>query len=129
MYYINDEQVYTSTLLTSVDLTLIRFTNDNFGGDAYLDNLRINKEALSIEKVTTNTISHFCNENAKILKLESANLNFSTVEIFSILGQSVLNKTLTNKTENIDLSALNDGDYLAKINISGNYQIIKFVKN
>lgn len=129
VYYINDEQVYASTLLTSGDLTLIRFTNDNYGGDAYLDNLRINDEALSIEKVTTNTISHFYNENAKILKLESVNLNFSAVEIFSILGQRVLNKTLTNKTENIDLSALNDGIYLAKINIGGNYQTIKFVKN
>lgn len=41
-YYINDVSVGTYDLLTEVDYQSFRFVHDNFGGEAFVDNIKLN---------------------------------------------------------------------------------------
>jgi hypothetical protein len=42
VYFVDDVQVGTSVLLNDFNFTTFRFAHDNFGGDGYIDNVRIN---------------------------------------------------------------------------------------
>jgi bifunctional DNase/RNase len=53
----------------------------------------------------------------------------TNIEVYSILGQKVIFRPLSNTSESINVSSLNDGVYLAKVFIGGNFKTIKFVKN
>lgn len=129
VYFVDDVQVGTSVLLNDFDFISVRFVHDNFAGEGYLDNLRINDEDLSIDDALKNTFTHSYNKNLDILNLESSNIALTNVEIYSVLGQSVMSKPLSNTVESINVSSLNDGVYLAKVDIGGNTKTIKFIKN
>ncbi|RLJ61994.1 putative secreted protein (Por secretion system target) [Lacinutrix venerupis] len=75
-----------------------------------------------------NSISHFFNTDTNNLTLTSSTLPFSSVELYSILGQQVLSKKLSQTNESLNLSHLNDGIYIAKVSIEGKTETIKFVK-
>ena len=94
-----------------------------------IDDLVVNASTLGIDEFDNNSFTHSYNKDLKILNLESANIAMTNIEIYSILGQSVKSKSLTSTIESIDVSSLNDGVYLAKIDINGNSKTIKFVKN
>jgi hypothetical protein len=64
-----------------------------------------------------------------MLNLESSTLAMTGIEVYSLLGQKVVSRTLSSNNESIDVSSLTDGIYLAKINIGGNSKTIKFAKN
>jgi len=85
--------------------------------------------SLSVEEVEVNNFTHYYNNDNKSLILESANSNFTSVDIYSILGGKALSQKLSNQSETIDVSLLSAGVYLAKVNINGNYKTIKFAKN
>lgn len=86
-------------------------------------------ETLSVDEFNLDTFKHYYNKDLKVLNLESSNLPLSNVEIFSISGQTVLQKSLNNTTDSIDVSKLSNGVYLAKVNIGENTRTIKFVKH
>ena len=86
-------------------------------------------ETLSINDFEQNNFTHSYNKSSKILNLESSNMSMTNIEIYSILGQNVMSKPLSNVSETINVSSLNDGIYLAKVFIDGNFKTIKFVKN
>jgi len=86
-------------------------------------------ETLSVDEFDLSTFKHFYNKDLKVLNLESSNQPLTNVEIFSITGQNVLQKNLSSTTGSIDVSQLSNGIYLAKVNIGGNMQTIKFVKH
>lgn len=86
-------------------------------------------ETLSVDEFNLGAFKHHYNKNLKVLNLESSDLPMTKVEIFSVSGQTVLQKSLNNTTSSIDVSQLSNGVYLAKVNIGGNLQTIKFVKH
>jgi len=84
---------------------------------------------LSIDEFNQNTFTHNYNKTSETLNLESSSSPLSGIEIYSLLGQSVMSKTLSDTSEAISVASLNDGIYLAKVNIGGNSKTIKFLKN
>lgn len=86
-------------------------------------------ETLSLDEFESNTFTHHYNKEFKTLNLESSSIVMTNIEIYSILGQNVISKPLSNASESINLSELNDGIYLAKVYMGGNSKTIKFVKN
>ncbi|MEP5254515.1 MAG: choice-of-anchor J domain-containing protein [Winogradskyella arenosi] len=84
---------------------------------------------LSVEDVEVNNFSHHYNNDTETLSLESANSNFTSVEIYSILGGKALSIQVSNNVETIDVSSLNPGVYLAKVKANGTSKTIKFIKN
>ncbi|WP_405573282.1 T9SS type A sorting domain-containing protein [Winogradskyella sp. Asnod2-B02-A] len=99
------------------------------GNALFVDGFSVTSEALSIAEFESNRFTHFYNKNAQTLNLESSNMEMTSIEVYSLLGQRVISNSLSNTTESIDVSALNTGVYLAKINIDGNSKTIKFIKN
>ncbi|MBV7269267.1 T9SS type A sorting domain-containing protein [Winogradskyella sp. WHY3] len=93
-----------------------------------IDNIGIDV-TLSINEFEQNVFTHNYDKVSKTLNLESSNSEMTNVEVYSLLGQSVVSKPLSNTSESIDVSSLNDGVYLAKVSINGNSKTIKFVKN
>ena len=129
VYYLDDVEIAQSLLVNDYNFVSMRLVHDNWGGDAYIDNIRINDEELSIGEFSKDTVSHFYDQVSQTFNLESANSPISNVEIFSILGSNVISKSSSNTTETIDVSSLSTGVYLAKVSINGNTETIKFAKN
>lgn len=128
-YFIDDVEVFESILLSDFDFTSFRFVHDNWGGDAYLDNVRINNEELSVDEFNNNTFKHFYNKDTDVLTMTSSTLAFDNVELYNLLGQQVLNRSLSQTNEIVNMSSLEDGIYLAKVSIQGRIQTVKILKN
>jgi hypothetical protein len=92
-----------------------------------IDNIAVNF-TLGLNDFETNVFTHNYNRDVKILNMESSNMAMTNIEIYSLLGQNVISKSLTSITESIDVSSLNDGVYIDKVNINGNFKTNKFVK-
>ncbi len=86
-------------------------------------------DPLSTNEFESNTFTHSYSKSLETLTLESSNLEMTSIEIYSILGQNVISKPLSNTREVIDIASLNDGVYLAKVFADGSSRTIKFVKN
>lgn len=86
-------------------------------------------ETLGLNDFESNNFAHSYSKDLKTLTLESSNLEMTNIEIYSILGQKVISKSLSNSREVIDVASLNDGVYLAKVFADGGSKTIKFVKN
>jgi len=82
----------------------------------------------SVGEVDASSFKHFYNKDTDMLTLTSAGNAFDNITLYSILGQEVMNKSLSKTDEVIDLSNLTDGIYLAKVSIGGKYQTIKLLK-
>tara|TARA_B100000508_G_scaffold139413_1_gene137719 strand:- start:617 stop:1471 length:855 start_codon:yes stop_codon:yes gene_type:complete len=58
----------------------------------------------------------------------SANNPFEGIEVYNMLGQLSVAKTLSSNVEVVDLSALTSGVYIAKVSVEGQSRSIKIVK-
>lgn len=96
--------------------------------DVFLVSSIVVSETLSDNEFERNAFSHYYDENLQTLNLESSNLPLTGIEIFSTLGQSVVNRPLSKKSEIINVSDLSPGVYLAKVEIDGNFKTLKFIR-
>ncbi len=62
---------------------------------------------LSVDEFNTNAFTYRYNKGSKTLNLESSNVSMTGVEIYSLLGQNVMSKSLSDTTESMDVSTLN----------------------
>ncbi|WP_055435043.1 T9SS type A sorting domain-containing protein [Lacinutrix algicola] len=130
VYFINDTQVGASVLLNDYDFTTFRFVHDNYGGDGFIDNIRINDEIpLSTKEFDASTITTFYNKQLNSLILESSNSAFTTIEVYDILGKRIVSKKLNSKEETINLETLQQGAYITKVSTLNGTKTIKFIKS
>ena len=83
---------------------------------------------LSVNEFDSNTFTHSYNKDTDQLTLDSSGSPLSGIEMYNILGQRVINRSLSQNNEVIEMGALKDGIYLAKINIQGQTKTIKVLK-
>ncbi|MGK0429891.1 MAG: hypothetical protein ACJARX_001560 [Psychroserpens sp.] len=114
----DDTEIRIGIHYTSSDVYMLLV--DDFSVDTTLN--------LSVNDFESNTFTHSYNKDTDILTLDSSTLPFSGVEIYNILGQRVINNTLSVNNETIDISNLKDGIYLIKVSIQGHLQTIKILK-
>ena len=88
-----------------------------------IDNVAVTATTLSIDEFTSNNFKHFYNSDSKLLSLESS-VALTNVEVFNILGQTLVNKPLSQTSETIDLSTFEDGMLLVRAKINGSNQNI-----
>ncbi|WP_460219895.1 T9SS type A sorting domain-containing protein [Psychroserpens sp. MEBiC05023] len=106
----------------------IHATTDVLNSDVFMLMSLSVDETLSVDEFDSNTFKYSYNKDIDELTLESSELPLENIEMFNILGQSVINKALTQSTEVIDMSSLKDGIYLSKITIAGRSKTIKILK-
>jgi len=83
---------------------------------------------LGVNNFEKNELSHFYNKGNDILELESSIVPLKNIEVYNLLGQSVLNKNLSRLSEDVSLTSLNDGVYIVKIKAGDGEKTIKLLK-
>ena len=63
-----------------------------------------------------------------VLQLSSTNKTLDGITIYNLLGQHILSNKLTSTKASIDLSALQNGIYIAQVSIDGTTNSFKIVK-
>lgn len=130
LYYINNNLIYTGTVFggTNVEQYILLF--DNFESDAYFDNISYSDGTiLSVDELSTTSFKHFYDKNSDVLTLATSGLDLNEVELYNVIGQKVINKPLKNSRETLDLSALQDGIYIAKVQMGNQVETVRFLKH
>ncbi len=127
IYLLNGTQVLEAPNTSTLDLTGFNFLHNNYGGDAYYDNIKINNQSLAVHDLTSAKITVYPNPVEKTLHLTfPANEKAAEITIYNTAGQ-LLHKVAGADT--IDVSAFAQGMYIitAKSDKNRSYQT-KFIK-
>ena len=87
------------------------------------------ESTLSVEEFDQNVFTYFYDKDTKLLKLESSTQALDNIELYNILGQTVIQERLSQTNEFIEMKSLKDGIYLAKVSIQGQSKTFKILKN
>ena len=102
----------------------------NFGSanSFELDNFLVELDATaSVEDLEQFSFKSYPNPATDNIKLSAAK-NINKVEIYSLLGQQVINKELNSRNAEVNISSLSKGVYLVKAFIEDTVGTYKFVK-
>lgn len=128
-YFVNNTQIYTTPNFTQINLVGLNFLHDNFGGDAYIDNITVADENLAVNNAVKGNIALYPNP-------VKSNLNFSLpnaekiakIAVYNVAGQTILSQEISQNT--INLENLKAGVYLVTVtNTNGVSYSSKFIKN
>lgn len=124
-YYVNNVFQGSFPNSTSLNILGLKMLHNNYGGDAFYDNIQITTGSLSTQDFESTTVSAYPNPATNTFSISSVS-EIATVEIFAMNGQKVLE---TNQASNINVSDLSSAIYLVKAtDISDNKTTIKLVK-
>jgi len=84
--------------------------------------------SLSATAFDTARFSAYPNPVTDILTL-SYTKNISDVQVYNLLGQQVIAKSVNNRQDKLDMSNLPSGTYLVKVTADGQMRTIKVLKN
>ena len=132
LYYLNDTLIYTGGLVAATNVEEFVFFTDNFGSDAFFDNVQYSDDTLNLDEDNELTsVRIFPNPvNSELTISFNQNTGESTIEIINITGKTVLKKVINGfGQQKINTSALSTGMYFAKISNSESSSIKKFIKN
>lgn len=99
------------------------------GADSFLfltDDWTVTAASLSLDDQNIAGFTQFLDTNSN-LNLR-ANVSLENVELFNIVGQQVMNKSLSSNNETVSLSNLNAGVYIARVSVAGQTETFKIVK-
>lgn len=113
-YYINNQLVMTGPAVGSgTTLDEIDFRIDNFGTDAYFDNLQVKDAALAVaETAAEKAFRVYPNPTADVVNFE-LNAKIISTAVYDAAGKLV--KTMDGDVKSIDLATLTEGIYLVKV--------------
>jgi hypothetical protein len=117
-----------SSLAGNMIYVAFRHHNSTNQYNINIDDVTVQSGTLGIEDFNKDNFSYFYSPNNETLTLKSSSKPISSVEIYNLLGQNVANRKSSNTTENINLSNLVDGVYIAQIEIDNTTKAIKFIK-
>ncbi len=127
-YFIDGTLIYTTPNFTQINLLGMNFLHDNYSGDAYIDNIRINDVEMSVNNVKKGSLSVYPNpvKNALNFNLPQGE-KVAKIQIYNMAGQLMVTKTASGKS--IDLQDLKAGAYLINmISTKGSTYSSKFIK-
>ena len=126
-YYIDGTLVYTGTNFSKTNVLGIIFLHDNFSGFAYIDNIKINDEVMSVNNVKKSNIKLYPNPVKDVLKIDIPNNETITnICIYNVSGQKV--KTFSLPKE-MNVESLPKGNYIIEITTDKDQKYTsKFIK-
>ncbi len=93
---------------------------DTFDHNSVLiDNIQVTTNALSTDEFSVNDVKHFFNYDTKVLTLNSQ-IALKDVVLYNVLGQEAYRSFVNANVSTQDLSGLQSGVYIAKINSTDN---------
>lgn len=126
-YYLNNKLILSVENKSKVNIDGMNFLHNNFGGDAYYDNIKINNETLAVKEISKQAVKIYPNPVKDVLKIQLAdNENISEINIFNLAGQKLKS---VSKAKEINTENLSKGNYLLEIKTENNQTFhSKFVK-
>lgn len=94
---------------------------------AFIDNVVIKRATLGTPGFTKTDLKYYPNPVKNVLHVSYAEA-ISSVSIFNLLGQKVLEKELNANEADLDLSALNAGNYFARVHSGTQSHTVKIIK-
>lgn len=92
-----------------------------------IDNVSVTSDSsLNTKNFESISFSHFINDGS--LHIES-DFQLENINIYNIIGKQVSNEVLNGNNASINLSSLQSGVYLAKIEVEGVSKSFKFIKS
>ena len=127
-YFIDGTLIYTTPNFTQINLEGMNFLHDNYGGDAYIDNIKINEANMAVSSVTKGTIAVYPNPVKSSLNFSLPHgEDVSAIRIHNIAGQTVLDRKLSAAA--INLEHLKAGAYIITVTTNkGTSYSSKFIK-
>ena len=111
-YYVDNVLQSTIANFTQLDVLGVNMLHNNYGNDAYYDNLVITNSDLGTTPFGQNSLAVYPNPAKDVVSLAlPINTEVKEVVVYNVTGQEVLR---TNQTENISISELATGTYFLK---------------
>ncbi len=92
-----------------------------------IDDFQITSSTLGIEDFAAFNFKHYYNVKTKDVVLKS-DTPLKSVELYNILGQQVMHRTLSQTEETLNVATITDGMYIAKVRIDDMVGSFKFIK-
>ncbi len=127
-YFIDGTLIYTTPNFTQINLLGMNFLHDNYGGDAYIDNIKINETNMSVSNVKKGNLAVYPNpvKNSLNFNLPHGEA-VSVIRIHNIAGQTVIDRKLS--TPAINLEHVKAGAYIITVTTNkGTSYSSKFIK-
>lgn len=133
--FLNDASIYSGvTSNQNTDLESISLLHTNANSTAFIDNIRINNETLSLNDLSANL------ENIKVkyavsdksIHIQNISLNNDlSIKLYSITGQEVFSSPVIASNSPVLIQNLNDGIYIVKLvkknlGVINNTKILKY---
>lgn len=111
-YYIDGNLVFTGPNYSKVNVEGLNFVHDNFGGSAYIDNIKINNRTLATSSVKSQKLTTYPNPVKDILRIDTPQgEQITAIELYNTAGQKVA--YFANEKE-ISVASLQPGLYIVK---------------
>ena len=126
-YYLNGTQIFSGAFFQEYPFTEMRFVHDNFAGSAFIDRIAINNEAsLSTRDVVelNNVVSIYPNPASEVLNIKTKD-RIKSAAIYDMSGKKI---NVSVKDSQIDVSALQNGNYIITVQTDKGEFTEKFIK-
>ena len=126
-YYLDNNLILSVANTSKVNVDGMNFLHNNYGGDAYYDNIKINGETMAVNDLSEGNIKLYPNPVKDILKLNLPNgEKIASIEVYNTVGQKISD---FKNVEEINLSVLKTGVYMINIkNDTGKTYRSKIIK-
>lgn len=102
-------------------------TGVSVGNSVVIDAISVTA-TLSVDDFNKISLTHFYNNNTNSLNVQTSEGVIDNIQLYSLLGQELINQEVSSAATEINMNNLNDGVYIARVTFNGNTQSIKFIK-
>lgn len=126
-YYIDGTPLYTTANFSQVHIEGLNFLHDNYGGDAYIDNIKLNEANMAVASANKGKISVYPNPVKDILQVQlPAGEKVANISIYNFAGQKIADNA---SSAEMNVENLKAGAYIITVaDTKGVSYSSKFVK-
>lgn len=125
-FYLDNELILTKPNTAKVNIDGMNFLHNNYGGDGYYDNIKINDEVLAVDHFTKEKMNVFPNPVKDLLKISVHHSEkVKSVSLYTMTGQKI--SEFANQDQ-INLNELKPGVYILNVKTDQSTYSSKIIK-
>lgn len=123
-YYVEDELQYTLDNFSQSDIHGINMLHNNYGNDAYYDNIQITSSTLGVEEQEFENIKLYPNPTSDFVNFQlPQGQSIREVAVYNITGKQIS----VQNSSNVDLRSFPAGTYILKASLVDGQKLIRKV--
>lgn len=130
-YYLDGELIYSGVAFGATNIEQITILNDNYEGQAWIDNIQVVEGLLSVKSPIASQFSIYPNPATDVINITNAdNILVNNVAVVDLNGRTVKSLNFNNVSEaQINIGDLASGMYLLNVSSDKGTMTKKIVKN